>query len=214
MCLQPQPAPPTANWPTYTNSTYGFNFKYPPGSERFFETTNSILIKMPIAPGTNLTEKYLQMSVRENVNPCQSPLSDTSRPGSPTETVVFNGISFFKQIGGDAGISQVHEWVGYSTLKNNACISMDFVLHSVNGSYPPPPDFDKAAESSCVRSSDVNLCVECSPASYHHADPNQHASSTHRCASTGGFIATDQQAVHDRCIQWLGNWQFLCPANY
>ena len=45
------PAPPTANWPAYINSTYGFNFKYPPGSERFFETTNSILIKMPIAPG-------------------------------------------------------------------------------------------------------------------------------------------------------------------
>jgi photosystem II stability/assembly factor-like uncharacterized protein len=141
------PAPPTANWPAYINSTYGFNFKYPPGSERFFETTNSILIKLPITPGTNLAEKYLQLSVGENVNPCQSPLSDTSRPGSPTETVVFNGIPFFKQIGGDAGMSQVHEWVGYSTLKNNACISMDFVLHSVNGSYPPPPDFDKAAES-------------------------------------------------------------------
>src|ERR1043165_8539150 len=24
---------------------------------------------------------------------------------------------------------------------------MDFVLHSVNGSFPPPPDFDKVAES-------------------------------------------------------------------
>jgi hypothetical protein len=51
------------------------------------------------------------------------------------------------QIGGDAGAGHHHEWVGYSTLKNNACISMDFVLHSLNGSYPPPPDFDKVAES-------------------------------------------------------------------
>jgi photosystem II stability/assembly factor-like uncharacterized protein len=143
------PAPPTANWPAYINSTYGFNFKYPPGSERFFETTNSILIKMPITPGTNLMEKYLQMSVNENVNPCQSPLSDTSRPGSPTETVVFNGIPFFKQIGGDAGAGNLHEWVGYSTLKNNACISMDFVLHSLAaGAFDPPvPEFDKVAES-------------------------------------------------------------------
>lgn len=143
------PPPPTANWPAYVNSTYGFNFKYPPGSERFFETTNSILIKMPIAAGTNLREKYLQMAVRENVNPCQSPLSDTSRPGSPTETVVFNGIPFFKQIGGDAGVGHLHEWVGYSTLKNNACISMDFVLHSLAaGNFDPPvPEFDKVAES-------------------------------------------------------------------
>jgi len=94
-------------------------------------------------------EKYLQMSVNENVNPCQSPLSDTSRPGSPTETVVFNGIPFFKQIGGDAGAGNFHEWVGYSTLKGNACISMDFVLHSLAaGAFEPPvPEFDKAAES-------------------------------------------------------------------
>ncbi|HEX6269521.1 MAG TPA: NBR1-Ig-like domain-containing protein [Anaerolineales bacterium] len=143
------PVPPTDNWLTYTNSTYGFQFKYPPGSERFFETNNSILIRMPITPGTNLMEKYLQMSVNENVNPCQSSLSDTSRPGSPTETVVFNGIPFFKQIGGDAGAGNFHEWVGYSTLKNNACISMDFVLHSLAaGAFEPPvPEFDKAAES-------------------------------------------------------------------
>ena len=143
------PVPPTNNWLTYTNSTYGFQFKYPPQSELFSETTNGVLIRMPIAPGTNLTEKYLQMSINENANPCQSPLSDTSRPGSPTETVVFNGISFFKQIGGDAGAGNFHEWVGYSTLKNNACISMDFVLHSLAaGAFEPPvPEFDKAAES-------------------------------------------------------------------
>jgi photosystem II stability/assembly factor-like uncharacterized protein len=139
--------PPPADWLTYTNTTYGFQFKYPPGSERFFETANNILIKLPIVPGTKLREKYLQMTVRENVNPCQSPLSDTSRPGSPTETVVFNGISFFKQTGGDAGVGHLREWVGYSTLKDNACISMDFVLHSLHAIDPPPPDFDKVAES-------------------------------------------------------------------
>src|SRR5678815_5575569 len=80
---------------------------------------------------------------------CIRDRSDTSRPGSPTETVVFNGIPFFKQIGGDANVGNLHEWVGYSTLKNNACISMDFVLHSLGaGAFDPPvPEFDKAAES-------------------------------------------------------------------
>ena len=143
------PVPPSDTWPLYSNATYSFQFKYPPGSERFFETTNNILIRMPIAPCTNLREKYLQMTVRENVNPCQSPLSSTSPPGSSTETVVINGISFFKQIGGDAGVGHLHQWVGYSTLKNNACISMDFVLHSLDpGAYStPPPIFDKTAES-------------------------------------------------------------------
>src|SRR5688572_15459598 len=104
-------------------------------------------MNLPFTPGTSLREKYLQVSIIENANPCQSPLSSISPPGSPTETVVFNGIPFFKQIGGDAGAGHHHEWVGYSTLKNNACISMDFVLHSLNGAFPPPPDFDKAAES-------------------------------------------------------------------
>ena len=141
------PTSPTNDWPTYTNSTYGFQFKYPPQAQIINQAPNSIKMNLPFTLGTNLVEKYLQMSVNENVNPCQSPLSDISPPGSPTETVVFNGIPFFKQIGGDAGAGHHHEWVGYSTLKNNACISMDFVLHSLNGAFPPPPDFDKAAES-------------------------------------------------------------------
>ncbi|HEX9332068.1 MAG TPA: hypothetical protein VF896_09285, partial [Anaerolineales bacterium] len=121
----------------------------PPQAQIVNQSANSIKLNLPFTPGTNLAEKYLQMSVNENVNPCQSPLSDTSRPGSPTETVVFNGIPFFKQIGGDAGAGNFHEWVGYSTLKNNACISMDFVLHSLAaGAFEPPvPEFDKVAES-------------------------------------------------------------------
>jgi hypothetical protein len=62
---------------------------------------------------------------------------------------VINGISFLKQTGGDAGAGNLHEWVAYSTLKNNDCISMDFVLHSLNpGNFATPiPVFDKAAES-------------------------------------------------------------------
>jgi len=139
-------APQPTDWSTYSNTTYGFQFQYPPGSERHFETPSSILIQLPIAPGTNLREKYVQVSARA-ADPCQSPL--ISRPGSPTETVVINGISFFKQIGDDAGAGHLHQWVSYSTLKNNDCISMDFVLHSLDpGNFATPiPVFDKAAES-------------------------------------------------------------------
>ncbi len=138
------------DWLTFTNSTYRFQFRYPKESQIVpGGTDNSTRINLPFVPGTNLSEKYLQMSVNENVNPCQSPLSSNSPPGSPTETVVFNGISFLKQIGGDAGAGHLHEWVGYSTLKGNACISIDFVLHSLNsGNFATPvPEFDKAAES-------------------------------------------------------------------
>jgi hypothetical protein len=146
----PTPTIPVAEWLVFTNNTYEFRFLYPPqGQIVSGGTDNSTRINLPFVPGTNLREKYLQMSVNENVNPCQSPLSSISPPGSPTETVVFNGISFLKQVGGDAGAGHLHEWVGYSTLKGNACISMDFVLHSLNsGNFATPvPEFDKAAES-------------------------------------------------------------------
>jgi photosystem II stability/assembly factor-like uncharacterized protein len=146
----PTSTPASADWLTYSNQSYGFQFKYPPQSQIVDQSANSVKMNLPFAPGTNLAEKYVQMSVNENTGGlCQSPLSSTSRPGSPTETVVINGISFFKQVGGDAGMSQLYEWVGYSTLRGSACISMDFMLHSIaTGAYAtPPPEFDKAAES-------------------------------------------------------------------
>ena len=139
------PLPPP--WLTYTNQPYGFQFSYPPQAQIVDQTAASVKMNLPFTPGTNLVEKYLQMSVNENVSPCQSPLSSTSPPGSPTETVVINGISFFKQMGGDAGAGHLHEWVAWSTLRGNACISMDFVLHSLGAFATPPPVFDKAAES-------------------------------------------------------------------
>ena len=141
------PVPP--QWPTYTNQQYGFQFNYPPQAQIVDQTASSVKMNLPYTPGTNLVEKYLQMSVNENVNPCQSPLSSTSPPESPTETVLINGISFFKQVGGDAGVGHLREWVAFSTQRNNACISMDFMLHSLGtGAFQtPPPVFDKTAES-------------------------------------------------------------------
>lgn len=140
------PVPPTHDWPTYTNSTYGFQFKYPPQSELFFETTNGLLIRMPIVPGTNLIEKYLDLRVLENVEICAPPMVG---PTPNRETVVINGITFFKDIGEDGGAGQFRKWTAYSTTRDNVCVSFLFVLHSGNpGNYDPPrPIYDEAAES-------------------------------------------------------------------
>lgn len=146
----PTITPAPSDWPVYTNQLYGFQFKYPPQSQIINQSANYTKINLPITPGTNLAEKYLETSVTENATSCQSPLSATSRPGSPTETVVINGISFFKQTGGDGAAGNIYEWVAYSTLHGNACISMDFVLHTLSAIYPPPPVFDKAAESAVL----------------------------------------------------------------
>ena len=95
--------------------------------------------------GTNLGEKYAEVNVIENADPCKS-----LNPGATTsEDVTINNIPFLKESGSDAGAGNIYDWVSYSTTKDNACINLSFVLHSTNpGNYPtPPPEFDKEAES-------------------------------------------------------------------
>lgn len=142
------PIPPTDNWLTYSNAAYGFEFKYPPQSQIASQQNNFARIQLPIVPGTNLSEKYLEAVVTENAGVCQSPFA-TSSILATSETVNINGISFLKQTGGDAGAGNFYDWVAYSTLRNANCVSMGFVLHSLNpGNFDPPrPVFDRAAES-------------------------------------------------------------------
>jgi photosystem II stability/assembly factor-like uncharacterized protein len=149
--LSPSPTstPSTmSEWLTYTNPTYGFEFKYPPQSQISNQQNNFVHIGLPIQPGTNLGEKYLETVVTENPSICQSPFATSSMLVS-SETVNINGISYLKQTGGDAGAGNFYDWVAYSTSHTTNCISMGFVLHSHNpGNYNPPvPVFDKAAES-------------------------------------------------------------------
>ena len=139
--------PSTNDWLTYINSTYGFQFMYPPQAQIFNQFPESLLMNLPIIPGTNLMEKYLETSVTQNAGTCQSPLA-TPMHGT-SETVTINGISFLKQTDGDAGAGNFHDWVAYSTARDNTCVSMGFVLHYLNAgtSDPPQPEFDRAAES-------------------------------------------------------------------
>ncbi len=143
------PTSVTSDWLTFTNSTFGFQFKYPPDS--WIETGGTdthTIIHLPFAPGTNLGTKYLQMIVAENANPCQSPLATESHLET-SETVVINGLSFLKQTGEDATAGHINKWVAYSTSLNNTCVSLDFVLRAANpGAFStPPPLYDEAAES-------------------------------------------------------------------
>ena len=140
------PTPSTNDWLTYTNSTYGFQFKYPPQAQVFNQFPESLLMNLPITPGTNLREKYLEMSVTQNAGTCESPIDAIH---GPSETVTINGISFLKQTGDDANVGHLHEVVAYSTARDNTCVSMGFILHSLaaGNSDPPQIEFDRAAES-------------------------------------------------------------------
>lgn len=147
--LTPSPTPIPSDWLTFTNSTFGFQFKYPPDS--WIETGGTdtdTIIHLPFAPGTNLGTKYLQMIVAENANPCQSPLATQSMLET-SETVVINGISFLKQTGQDGTAGHINKWTAYSTSRDNVCVSLDFVLRAANpGMFAtPPPLYDEVAET-------------------------------------------------------------------
>jgi hypothetical protein len=134
-----------SNWSIYLNSRYGFSFKFPPGSSVVSQTDNSGEVQLPLlTAGTNLVSKYLEVTVLEN-----SPTNCSGPYGGTASNVTINGIAFVKEVGQDQGAGQIHDWEAYSTVRNNNCITMGFILHSTNpDNYPtPPPEYNKAAES-------------------------------------------------------------------
>jgi len=140
----------TSSWTLYTNQKYAFTFKYPPQSQISNQTDTSAHIMLPFTSGTNLVEKYLDVNVKENANPCTSPRTAGFAPGSFSSVpVVINGITFVNESGEEAGAGNFHEWTAYSTSKGIACVSLSFDLHSVNpDNLPtPPPVFSEIAES-------------------------------------------------------------------
>lgn len=136
----------TSNWNTYQDVKYNFSFKFPPGSSVASQSDNAGRVFLPFTAGTNLVEKYIDVSVVEGASTCKSP---HSQGGATSANVTINGTSFLQETGSDGAAGNFYDWVGYSTVSGNACISLTFVLHSIDpGVYPTmPPTYDKAAES-------------------------------------------------------------------
>lgn len=131
----------------YQNNKYHFKFTLPTGATIASQTDNLGRVNLPFASGTNLSEKYLQVNVVENAASCISPVMDGG--SATTETVTINNIQFTKQTGQGVAAGNIYDWVAYSTIRETACISLTFILHSLNpANFPtPPPVFDKNAES-------------------------------------------------------------------
>ena len=142
--------PPSTGSLNFTNQKYGFKFSYPSQGQLSNQTDTSAHIALPIVPGTNLKEKYLDVAIRENLATCTSPLTAGYAPGSfISQPLIINGINFTKESGVEGTLGNFYDWTAFSTTKGNACISMSFVLHSLQaGNFAtPPPLFNQAAES-------------------------------------------------------------------
>ena len=130
----------------YQNTKYNFKFALPSGATIQSQSDNVGRVNLQFSSGTTLLEKYVQVNVTENANPCVSPVMDGA---VGTENVTINNIQFTKQSGQGVAAGNIYDWVAYSTVRNNACISLTFILHSANPGVftTPPPAFDKNAES-------------------------------------------------------------------
>jgi hypothetical protein len=144
------PTSPIGDWLTFTNSTFAFEFKYPPqGSIDSGASDNFARIYLPKVPGTNLGSKYLEVLAGElSTDPCQSPLATQSMLET-SENVIINGLTFLKQTGQDGSAGHINKWVAYSISRDNVCVNFDFILRIANpGNFAtPPPLVDEAAES-------------------------------------------------------------------
>ncbi|MEM5774173.1 MAG: hypothetical protein AAGU05_04160 [Anaerolineaceae bacterium] len=146
------PAPlPMPDWPFYCDTTVGYFFQYPSDAMLNDQTGDGIVrIDLSVLPGTNLGEKYLEVSAATGQETCASPLAGGYVPEAVNnEEVEINGLTFLKQSGSDAGAGNYYNWTAYSTARDGTCVSFGFVLHSTNRyNYPtPPPEFDEAAET-------------------------------------------------------------------
>ncbi|HEX5840296.1 MAG TPA: NBR1-Ig-like domain-containing protein, partial [Anaerolineales bacterium] len=135
----------------FQNTKYNFKFNLPAGATIVSQTDNIGRVTLPIVTGgTNLLEKYVQIHVVEDADQCVSPAVD----GVPTSTenVTINNVQFVKTTGQGAAAGNRYDWTAYATTRNNACITLAFILHSANpGNYATPPaEFDMAQESAVI----------------------------------------------------------------
>ncbi|HTP00158.1 MAG TPA: NBR1-Ig-like domain-containing protein [Anaerolineales bacterium] len=139
----------TTGWNTYVNAKYSFSFKYPPGStiENIEnQTDNSVRVNLPFTSGTTLSGKWVDVTVVEGANPCKSP---NAGQVTDSQNITINGLQFLKELGMEGTAGHFYDITAYSTFANNACISLTFVLKSIDPGVmlTPPPAYDKAAES-------------------------------------------------------------------
>lgn len=138
---------------TYSNQRYGFQFNYPSTSVITNSQDNFAQINLPFTAGTNLFEKYLQVTVFDNLSSCGSPLANGNPMVTSENVTGMNGIQFLKQSGEQTAFGNTFEWIAYSTTKGTACISLGFVLHSTNppNNPAPPPAYNRDLETAVVQ---------------------------------------------------------------
>jgi hypothetical protein len=148
----PTPVPGTipAGWTCYTNATYGFEVCYPATATLTTNSPEHSRISFPVAPGTNLSEKWMDIDSGSGLATCASPQAAGYAPGTTHDHhQTIAGLDFLVQSGNQGAAGNFYDWTGYSTQRASVCASLSGVVHTVDAlNFPtPPPTVDPAAES-------------------------------------------------------------------
>jgi hypothetical protein len=130
-------------WVRCNTEAGSFDVRVPEGSG-LAEAAMPPRLHLPISPGTDLVEKYLDVGVLEGAETCPSP--DTpgygfvSRQGSP-QTIDGGDVDFIVEEGQDGAMGHSYSWLVYSTSRDRTCVSLILTLVSSSALVPPPPHF-------------------------------------------------------------------------
>jgi hypothetical protein len=145
----PVPGAIPAGWICYTNATYGFEVCYPPEATLTTTSPEHSRISFPVAPGTNLAEKWMDVDAASGLVSCASPQAAGYAPGTTHDAhQTINSLDFLVQSGNQGAAGNFYDWKGYSTEQGSVCASLSGVVHTVNAlNFPtPPPTVDPTAE--------------------------------------------------------------------
>lgn len=135
------PMSPTDQWNIYRNYNFGFELRYPPGSNLAINLPDTARIELPFESGTNLVEKTLEIHAQEYLGRCLSPLMESLPPEALTlETLVIDPLTFEVDSSSEGAAGSRYDWVAYAVHDDDTCVTLDFVLHSSNpDNFPSPP---------------------------------------------------------------------------
>jgi hypothetical protein len=150
----PLPLTPTqtspAGWQQLVDDHFKFSLYYPPEAELLETSAGFYHINLPVQEGTNLGEKYLEITLSIDPAICTSPNLVSFPPEMLTSENRNLGVTDFTfENGSEGAMGSTYETFSYSTWNGQACANLSFVLRASNPDMfeSPPPLYDREAET-------------------------------------------------------------------
>jgi hypothetical protein len=135
----------TSDWQIYRDEAHGFHLRYPADGDLQVEAEGSARIDLPFDAASNLSEKYVLI---DGGDASAGPFD-----GEPLESgwVEANGVAFWREVRSGVAAGNRYDSVTHTAVNGGVCVSLSFVLHSVDpGNFPSPMPTFRAEEEARI----------------------------------------------------------------